>query len=169
MAFVDIFNFKKYITKPSDALTARVGHVNALYNTLQQPPVDLYEKHIRFYSTDGITIESEVVYSNLPDIYRNLRIIIDNETAIINITIGNNTGPGNNNLPIIDYRNVSFYTSPYSDPTNGYDISFVQQATPYIFLQLTNGGIAGGTGCFSDPSYNFWVKLTYFKDELPTI
>jgi hypothetical protein len=37
MTFVDIFNFKKYITKPSDALTARIGHVNALYNALQQP------------------------------------------------------------------------------------------------------------------------------------
>lgn len=34
MAFVDIFNFKKYITKPSDATTARIGHVNSLYNTL---------------------------------------------------------------------------------------------------------------------------------------
>lgn len=34
MAFVDIFNFKKYITKPSDATTARIGHVNALYDAL---------------------------------------------------------------------------------------------------------------------------------------
>ena len=34
MAFVDIFNFKKYITKPSDATTARIGHVNALYDTM---------------------------------------------------------------------------------------------------------------------------------------
>ena len=30
MAFIDIFNFKKYITKQSDAQVARYGHINAL-------------------------------------------------------------------------------------------------------------------------------------------
>lgn len=37
MAFVDIFNFKKYITKPSDAATARIGHVNAVGERLSSP------------------------------------------------------------------------------------------------------------------------------------
>jgi hypothetical protein len=168
MAFIDIFNFKKYFSRPSDAQVARYGHVNALYDALQQPAADLYEKHIRFYSTDGISIESEVVYSNVPDLYRDLRVIIDNSTALINISIGNNLGLGNNNLPLINYSTVAFYTSPYSDSNNGYDISYIQEPAPYVFLSLTNGGIPGGTGCFSDPEYNLWVKLTYFKDQLPT-
>jgi len=34
MAFIDIFNFKKYFSKPSDAQVARYGHVNALYDNL---------------------------------------------------------------------------------------------------------------------------------------
>lgn len=37
MAFIDIFNFKKYFSKPSDSQVARYGHVNALYEALQQP------------------------------------------------------------------------------------------------------------------------------------
>lgn len=34
MAFIDIFNFKKYFAKPSDSQVARYGHVNALYDAL---------------------------------------------------------------------------------------------------------------------------------------
>ncbi len=34
MAFIDIFNFKKYFSKPSDSQVARYGHVNALYDAL---------------------------------------------------------------------------------------------------------------------------------------
>ena len=35
MAFINIFNFKKYFAKPSDAQVARYGHVNALYDASQ--------------------------------------------------------------------------------------------------------------------------------------
>jgi hypothetical protein len=35
MAFIDIFNFKKYFAKPSDSQVARYGHVNALYTNLK--------------------------------------------------------------------------------------------------------------------------------------
>jgi hypothetical protein len=35
MAFIDIFNFKKYFATPSDSQVARYGHVNALYNATQ--------------------------------------------------------------------------------------------------------------------------------------
>jgi hypothetical protein len=35
MAFIDIFNFKKYFLKPSDSQVARYGHVNALYEDLK--------------------------------------------------------------------------------------------------------------------------------------
>ena len=34
MAFIDIFNFKKYFANPSDSQVARYGHVNALYDAL---------------------------------------------------------------------------------------------------------------------------------------
>ena len=34
MAFIDIFNFKKYFSKPSDSQVARYGHVNGLYKEL---------------------------------------------------------------------------------------------------------------------------------------
>jgi hypothetical protein len=34
MAFIDIFNFKKYFAKPSDSQVARYGHVNAVYDAL---------------------------------------------------------------------------------------------------------------------------------------
>ena len=36
MAFIDIFNFKKYFSKPSDAQVARYGHVNAAYDALKE-------------------------------------------------------------------------------------------------------------------------------------
>ena len=36
MAFIDIFNFKKYFLKPSDSQVARYGHINALYNDLSE-------------------------------------------------------------------------------------------------------------------------------------
>lgn len=35
MAFIDVFNYKKYFKKSSDATVARVGHVNALYDAAQ--------------------------------------------------------------------------------------------------------------------------------------
>ena len=36
MAFIDIFNYKKYFKKSSDATVARYGHINALYNALSE-------------------------------------------------------------------------------------------------------------------------------------
>jgi hypothetical protein len=36
MAFIDIFNFKKYFLKPSDSQVARYGHINALYTDLSE-------------------------------------------------------------------------------------------------------------------------------------
>jgi len=34
MSFINIFNYKKYFKKTSDAQVARVGHVNAVYSDL---------------------------------------------------------------------------------------------------------------------------------------
>ena len=36
MAFIDIFNFKKYFANPSDSQVARYGHINALYTDLSE-------------------------------------------------------------------------------------------------------------------------------------
>lgn len=54
MAFIDIFNFKKYFSKPSDSQVARYGHVNAAYD-------DLYNQFaggsvIKYHET--ITVEN---------------------------------------------------------------------------------------------------------------
>ena len=35
MAFIDIFNFKKYINKPIDSSIARIGHINALKSSVE--------------------------------------------------------------------------------------------------------------------------------------
>lgn len=166
MAFIDIFNFKKYITKPSDAATARIGHVNAVYDALLPSP-EIYEKHIKFYSTNGVNIQYEVVYSNLPDLYRDLRISVVDIGAATGITMGNNTSPGNNALPTINFEKVSFTVSPYSDGINGYFIDSIQQVTPFIYMGLTDQG--PGIGPFENPNYALWVQLKYFKEYLPTV
>lgn len=43
MAFIDIFNFKKYFIKSSDSQVARYGHVNALADaTLGAAKTNIY-------------------------------------------------------------------------------------------------------------------------------
>lgn len=37
MAFIDIFNFKKYFATPSDSQVARYGHINALASRITSP------------------------------------------------------------------------------------------------------------------------------------
>lgn len=71
MAFIDIFNFKKYFSKPSDAQVARYGHVNALYdqlsaNTYTSP----YKSYVVQFNSDvsAGTVDFSVVYNDLdPD------------------------------------------------------------------------------------------------------
>lgn len=50
MAFIDIFNFKKYFAKSSDAQVARYGHVNALYDDLA-PRI---KNHVNYVSTTSV-------------------------------------------------------------------------------------------------------------------
>ena len=102
MAFVDIFNFKKYITKPSDATTARIGHVNALYDALANSDSAITkntyllatgETDVTINTKSGvIDIEEDVVgLSTLP-----FNIISDDITGdnpcVILITIISNEG-----------------------------------------------------------------------------
>lgn len=39
MAFIDIFNFKKYFAVPSDSQVARYGHLNALAKRITDPVI----------------------------------------------------------------------------------------------------------------------------------
>lgn len=64
MAFVDIFNFKKYITKPSDATTARIGHVNSLYNTLAIT-TGTYEFDFSVQDHDVTTKAGKIIFDNV--------------------------------------------------------------------------------------------------------
>ncbi len=50
MAFIDIFNFKKYFAAPSDSQVARYGHVNAVYDDLA-PRI---KNHVNYISTTSV-------------------------------------------------------------------------------------------------------------------
>ena len=71
MAFIDIFNFKKYFRKPSDAQVARYGHVNALYDQLSASTYTLpYKSYVAEFSFDanqdeGLQLVVNEIYSDL--------------------------------------------------------------------------------------------------------
>ena len=71
MAFIDIFNFKKYFSKPSDAQVARYGHVNALYDQLSAntytPPYKSYVAQFSFDANqdEGLQLIVEEIYNDL--------------------------------------------------------------------------------------------------------
>ena len=71
MAFIDIFNFKKYFSKPSDAQVARYGHVNALYDQLSAntytPPYKSYVAQFSFdvNQDEGLQLIVEEIYNDL--------------------------------------------------------------------------------------------------------
>ena len=66
MAFIDIFNFKKYFSRPSDAQVARYGHINALYDALLQPEKNYYDVAIKI-ELDGDT--NIIKYSYNPEYF----------------------------------------------------------------------------------------------------
>lgn len=82
MSFINIFNFKKYLSKPSDAQVARIGHVNALYDALT-PPVQVIQVEAgSTLVTDAITVTKtsnkgivEVSYTG-PTINQTINLII---------------------------------------------------------------------------------------------
>ncbi len=59
MAFIDIFNFKKYFSKPSDAQVARIGHVNAVYDALSSGSITEIPTIIVSAEADSITLTAE--------------------------------------------------------------------------------------------------------------
>lgn len=75
MAFIDIFNFKKYFAKPSDSQVARYGHVNALYDTLYTDFANGANFSKGAYTTDDLgdtvnitTLSGTITFNNLQNI-----------------------------------------------------------------------------------------------------
>ncbi len=75
MSFINIFNFKKYFTKPSDAQVARIGHVNAVYDALNNPTT--------VQVTDGGTFTA---FTNVP-----VTLEKTSDYGIIELTYGGTT------------------------------------------------------------------------------
>ena len=67
MAFIDIFNFKKYFSKPSDSQVARYGHVNAVYDATQPKIV-----------TGIVTQQTDLITAVTLDAYAGRIILADN-------------------------------------------------------------------------------------------
>jgi hypothetical protein len=62
MAFIDIFNFKKYFATDSDSQVARVGHVNQLARRITEPTVVTQE------TLEPITCNAYCAKINIPQI-----------------------------------------------------------------------------------------------------
>jgi hypothetical protein len=159
MAFVDIFNFKKYITKPSDATTARIGHVNALYDALQQPEKNYYDVAIKI-ELDGDTnqVKYTVVYNEIPSTLRALRVIINQNPLadVLDISISNSPS---GSLTTIDYSNVSVSTNQIITGAGAMQIIDNQQTSVVIYL-----GIQGYLTAFANIERPLWINLRLFKD-----
>jgi hypothetical protein len=109
MAFIDIFNFKKYFAVPSDSQVARYGHVNALYTDLKittgsvtlptgESDAVLNTKAGVVTITDDIT-DRDVIHSyNIEN-----DLVTENSIVLITVEISDETAA------IIDYniRNVA--------------------------------------------------------------
>lgn len=72
MSFINIFNYKKYFKKTSDANVARIGHVNAVYDALSQGslPYKVYTALLTQSGTDAPvatvldnTLGSDVIFT----------------------------------------------------------------------------------------------------------
>jgi hypothetical protein len=159
MAFIDIFNFKKYFSKPSDSQVARYGHVNALYDALQQPEKNYYDVAIKI-ELDGDTSEVKytVVYNEIPSTLRALRVILNQDPLndVLNISISNSTS---GSLTTIDYSNVSVSTNQIITGAGAVQIIDNQQTGAVVYL-----GIQGYTTAFANIERPLWINLRLFKD-----
>jgi hypothetical protein len=159
MAFIDIFNFKKYFRKPSDAQVARYGHVNALYDALLQPEKNYYDVSIKI-ELDGDTNEVKytVVYNEIPSTLRALRVILNQDpfSDVLNISISNSPSGA---LTTIDYSNVSVSTNQIITGAGAMQIIDNQQTAAVIYL-----GIQGYTIPFANIERPLWINLRLFKD-----
>lgn len=74
MAFINIFNYKKYFRKASDSNVARIGHVNALYdalnsNTDYQPKLTTGSVKQTGSNTNAVTINKDAGIIELSGVY----------------------------------------------------------------------------------------------------
>jgi hypothetical protein len=104
MSFIDIFNFKKYFSKPSDSQVARIGHVNAVYDTLNQPatlPYQVLILKVKITSTEPIVtiFENTLVNNTLLDVQAVTPLMLTFENPLNSNTFwgiaegGTNAGP----------------------------------------------------------------------------
>ena len=129
MAFIDIFNFKKYFDKPSDAQVARYGHINALYDTLSsstdyQPKFTVDSVTQTGSTTTPVTIDADAGIIQLAGAYSagDLTFTVNNNkvtsSSVILLTVQT---PGTQAFPSGVYtsniQNGSFEINFYIQPS----------------------------------------------------
>ena len=124
MAFIDIFNFKKYFANPSDSQVARYGHVNALYDALSASS-----------SSSAVNVPTPVTFSNMNNPTLNYNLLSYDITIpqkfLIKATFDGATLDWNStaNVAFLKFSiatNISDYSSVYID----HSFSMVCSAAP---------------------------------------
>jgi hypothetical protein len=77
MAFIDIFNFKKYFATDSDSQVARVGHVNQLARRVTEPTVMTQET-----PSEPITCNAYCAKINIPQISTETSYILEIDNSL---------------------------------------------------------------------------------------
>lgn len=141
MAFIDIFNFKKYFAKPSDSQVARYGHVNALYDATQPKIV-----------TGVITQQTDLTTSVTLDTYAG-RIILAANFSIIDglettFTFNNNkiaenstillTMSGSSGTAMYSYMTITGIQEGSCDLNIGVDPQGVGIVNPVVHFLIIN-------------------------------
>lgn len=132
MAFIDIFNFKKYFNTPSDSQVARYGHVNAVYEALTKPtPIQVTKGG--FFTTLNII---EVTIDKTSD-YGIIELAYD--------------GPTNASFPIANWLftirlsvlNFSGTTGLFAEATAGTDFEDIETGLRQIVqVETPESGVA---------------------------
>lgn len=94
MAFIDIFNFKKYFLTPSDSQVARYGHVNALYSdvkiTAASYTASLADPDVNITKQAGvISITDDIVAGSSPNFNIINPTIVATSTVIVTVSVSN--------------------------------------------------------------------------------
>jgi hypothetical protein len=149
MAFIDIFNFKKYFSKPSDAQVARYGHVNALYdqlsaNTYTSP----YKSYVAQFSFDAN--QDEGLQLIVEEIYNDLDVTITWAVP----------SPGDSSFTITSSSSIFIQEKlyfaancPNDDATVEYNAIFTRSSgTELIFSVRDSGAFVSYIGTTTDPA-----------------
>lgn len=136
MAFIDIFNYKKYFTKNSDANVARIGHVNKLAE--------------RVVSSSVVTQQTDLLTAVTLDAYAGRIILADdfNFGTSLNTTFTFNNNKITENSIILLTISGSSGGDMYSFAT----VTNIQEGT----CELTVGLDPNGTG-IANPVVHFLI------------